>query len=78
MLQGKSMDTNGAYSNIELLKTQLKTLRRDCDHVFTEDVWAKARALANIAEIDLTAPRRCGKKTKKNTIPSQIQKNITN
>ena len=64
------MDVIGAYKQIQLVKTQLNSLRKNCDEVFTDDIWPKVNALANIADIEITTPRRCGGQTKQSNVPS--------
>ena len=70
MLQGTSMDVIDGYKHIELVKEQLKTLRKNCDKTFFDEVWRSCQILAATAEIDLIPPRRCGRQTKRNNVPS--------
>ena len=53
MLQGTAMDVIEAYKQIELVKTQLNSLRGNCDEVFISDIWPKVKELAHIADIEL-------------------------
>ena len=69
MLQGTSMDVIDAYKNIKLVKGHLNTLRKNCDKVFSDDVWNMCQTLARTAEIDIVPPRRCGRQTKRNNVP---------
>ena len=70
MLQGTSMDVIDGYKHIELVKEQLKTLHKNCDKTFIDEVWRSCQILAATAEIDLIPPRRCGRQTKRNNVPS--------
>ena len=70
MLQVTSMDVIDGYKHIELVKEQLKTLRKNCDKTFIDEVWRSCQILAATAEIDLIPPRRCGRQTKRNNVPS--------
>ena len=64
MLQGTAMDVIEAYKQIELVKTQLNSLRGNCDEVFISDIWPKVKELAHIADIELSTPRQCRRQTK--------------
>ena len=64
------MDVIEAYQQIQLVKTQFKSLRENCNEVFAADIWPKVNALAKIAGIEITTPRRCGRQTKQSNVPS--------
>ena len=70
MLQGTAMDVIEAYKQIELVKTQLNSLRGNCDEVFISDIWPKVKELAYIADIELSTPRQCRRQTKQTNVPS--------
>ena len=51
MLQGTAMDVIEVYKQIKLVKTQLNSLRGNCDEVFMCEVWPKVKELAHILQI---------------------------
>ena len=59
MLQGTCMDVIDGYKHI--VKEQLKTLCKNCDKTFIDEVWRSCQILVATAEIDLIPPRRCGR-----------------
>lgn len=70
MLQGTAMDVIEAYKQNELVKTQLNSLRGNCDEVFITDIWPKVKELAHIADIELSTPWQCQRQTKQTNVPS--------
>ena len=58
------MDVIEAYHQIKPVKTQLNSLRGNCDELFIREVWPKVKELAHIADIKLSTPHRCGRQTK--------------
>ena len=52
------------------MKTQLNSLRGNCDEVFISDIWPKVKELAHIADIELSTPRQCQRQTKQTNVPS--------
>ena len=74
MLQGTSMHVIDGYKHIELVKEQLKTLRKNCDKTFIDE---SCQILAATAEIDLIPLRRCGRQ--RGTMSQvQVLRNIIN
>ena len=57
------MDIIKAYTSINLIQSQLKTLQTECDKEFGESVWRKASEMAAIADTELTLPRICSRMT---------------
>ena len=70
MLKATSADIIKAYNNINLVQTQLRVLRKDCDQVFDESIRKNATHMATIAETELIAPRICKRMTKRSNIPA--------
>ena len=68
MLQATSMDIIKAYTTINLIQSQLKTLQAECDKEFAESVWRKASEMAAIADTELTLPRIYKKMTNRSKI----------
>ena len=68
MLQATSVDIIKAYTSINLIQSQLKTLRAECDKEFAESVWRKASEMAAIADTELTLPRICRRMTNRSKI----------
>ena len=68
MFQATSMDIIKAYTSINPIQSQLKTLQAEHDKEFAESVWRKASEMASIADTELTLPRICRKMTNRNNI----------
>ena len=46
-----------AYKNINMVKTQLQVLKKDCDQVFDESILKNATHMATIDKTELIAPK---------------------
>ena len=62
------MDINQAYTSINLIQSQLRTLQDECNKEFAESVWMKASEMAAIIKTELTLPRICRRMTNRSNI----------
>lgn len=65
-LQGNSMDVVDAYKHISIVRDQLMSIRQSKQSF--GKVYTKMLAMAKVAKVKLSIPRRCGKQTKRNNM----------
>ena len=67
LLLGLSKDVIAPYNRVSLVVEELKSTRKSSETEF-QGIWAKATAMANSVDVELSVPRKCGKQTRRNNI----------
>ena len=67
LLLGLSKDVIAPYNRVSLVVEELKSTRKSSETAF-QGIWAKATAMANSVDVELSVPRKCGKQTRRNNI----------
>jgi len=65
-LQGSTLDVIEAYKHVNVLKEQLKGMRKNDKAAFASSVYEKIKKMAKKANVKVSIPRTCGRQTLRN------------
>ena len=69
-LQGSTLDVIEAYRQIQLVRDQIKQVRKKSKEVFSE-LFAKMTAMAKVSGEKMAIPRRCGRQTLRSNVQAK-------
>ena len=62
-LQGSTLDVTEAYKHVNVVKEQLKDIRKNAKTAFVSSVYEKIKKMAKKAKVKVSIPRTCGRRT---------------